>query len=549
MNGLMMNFPLTLPVLLRRAEALHASKEIATYRLDRSCHRYNYRDLVQRAKKLAVALRDLGVQSGDRVATLCWNHHQHLEAYFGITAAGAVVHTLNPRLHPNDLAYIANHAEDKILLVDDVLLPLLAEFRQQICCEHVVVLSPVGERGCVSAPSLNGTLGYEELLANANLAGFRYPDLEENQAAAMCYTSGTTGKPKGVLYSHRAIVLQSMALCMVDTMGVCEADVVVPVASMFHANAWNLPFTCTLAGATQVYVGPHLDPVGLLKVLEHERATLAAGVPTIWLAVLNLLDQKPGAYDLSRLRAIVTGGSAAPRSMIQGFDERHGLKILHIWGMTEMAPLGSVAYLPSALRDAPKTEQYAYRAKQGVPAPLVEFRARGAAGLVPWDGKSVGELEVCGPWVARAYYNCPEGAASLSEDGWLRTGDIVTIDARGCIEIQDRAKDVIKSGGEWISSLALENALMGHPAVAEAAVVGVEHPKWQERPLAVVVLKEGKTATPVELLDFLAPHFAKWWLPDAVVFVSEIPRTSAGKFLKRALRERFREYLKTVQQR
>jgi fatty-acyl-CoA synthase len=408
-----------------------------------------------------------------------------------------------------------------------------------------VVISADRDRGCISAPSPDGTLGYEQLLAKANEAEFRYPELDENQAAAMCYTSGTTGMPKGVLYSHRAIVLQSMALCMVDTMGICEADTVVPLASMFHANAWNMPFTCALAGARQVYVGPHLDPVGLLQVLERERATLTAGVPTIWLAVLNLLDQKPGAYDLSRLRAIVTGGSAAPRSMIEGFEERHGLKVLHIWGMTEMAPLGSIAYLPSALWDAPKAEQYAYRAKQGVPAPLVEFRARGAAGLVPWDGKTVGELEVRGPWVARAYYNCPEGAASFTEDGWLRTGDIVTIAARGCIEIQDRAKDVIKSGGEWISSVALENALMGHPAVAEAAVVGVEHPKWQERPLAVVVLKEGKNATPSELLDFLAPHFAKWWLPDAVVFVREIPRTSAGKFLKRALREQFHDYLST----
>jgi fatty-acyl-CoA synthase len=374
MNGLMMNYPLTVPVLLARAEALHASKEIVSYRLDNHCHRYSYRELAQRAKKLAVALLNLSVQSGDRVATLCWNHHEHLEAYFGITAAGAVVHTLNPRLHPNELAYIVNHAEDKILLLDDVLLPLLAEFRQDVSCRHVVVISPNGERGCVSAPSPEGTFGYEQLLAKANEEEFRYPDLEENQAAAMCYTSGTTGKPKGVLYSHRAIVSQSMALCMVDTMGICEADVVVPVASMFHANAWNLPFTCALAGARQAYVGPHLDPVGLLKVLEREQATLTAGVPTVWLAVLNVLDQDPGADDLSCLRAIVTGGSAAPRSMIEGFEERHGLKVLQIWGMTEMAPLGSMACLPSALRDALRAEQYAYRAKQGVPQRLGSLR-------------------------------------------------------------------------------------------------------------------------------------------------------------------------------
>ena len=539
MNGLMMNYPLTVPKILKRAETLYANKEIVDQRPDKSWHRYTYRDLAQRAKKLALALHDLKVQSGDRVATLCWNHHEHLEAYFGVPAAGAVLHTLNPRLHPDDLAYIVNDAQDKVLLVDDCLLPLLEQFRKRVACTHVVVISSAENQP-------HGILGYEQLLANANAAEFRYPDLEENQAAAMCYTSGTTGKPKGVLYSHRAIALQAMAFGMVDTLGICEADVVVPIALMFHANGWNLPFACTLAGSKQVYLSPHLDPPGLLQVLERERATFTAGVPTIWLAVLQVLDRNPGAYDLSHLRVIMTGGSAAPRSMIQGFQERHGLNVLHIWGMTEMAPLGSMAYLPCALREAPTAEQYAYRAKQGVPAPFIEFRARGTAGLVPWDGKSVGELEVRGPWVARAYYNCPEGAASFTDDGWFRTGDIVTIDAGGCIEIQDRAKDVIKSGGEWISSVALENALMGHPAVAEAAVVAVEHPKWQERPLAVVVLKNGRTATAQELLDFLAPHFAKWWLPDAVVFVSEIPRTSAGKFLKRALRERFRDYLSTT---
>jgi fatty-acyl-CoA synthase len=541
MNGLMMNYPLTVPVILRRAEDLHASKEIVSLRPDRSCHRYTYRDLAQRAKKLAVALQNLGVQSGDRVATLCWNHHRHLEAYFGVTAASAVVHTLNPRLHPEELAYIVNDAQDKVLLVDEGLLPLFEEFQPRVSCAHVVVVSP-------EQRPPEGMLAYEQLLTSANEADFRYPDLDENQAAAMCYTSGTTGKPKGVLYSHRAIALQSMALGMVDTLGICEADVIVPVVPMFHANAWNLPFACTLAGSQQVYLGPHLDAPALLQVLERERATFTAGVPTIWLAVLQVLDKTPKAYDLSRLRAIVTGGSAAPRSMIQGYDERHGLKVLHIWGMTEMAPLGSMAYLPCALREAPRDEQFTYRAKQGVPAPFIEFRARGAAGLVPWDGKSVGELEVRGPWVASAYYHCPEGAIQFTEDGWFRTGDIVCVDARGCIEIQDRAKDVIKSGGEWISSVALENALMGHPAVAEAAVVAVEHPKWQERPLAVVVLKEAKTAMASDLLDYLAPQFPKWWLPEAIVFVREIPRTSAGKFLKRELRERFRCYLSAAGQ-
>ncbi len=536
MNGLMMHFPLTITAMIRRAEALHGHKEVVSRLPDKSYHRYTYRDATRRAKRLAAALARLGVQSGDRVATLCWNHSQHLEAYLGITGSGAVVHTLNPRLHPDDLAYIANDAQDKILLVDDVLLPLWDKFRDRVSVERTIVVSA---RRAVPP----GTIHYETLLEQADDRGYEYPDLEEDEAAAMCYTSGTTGRPKGVLYSHRAIVLQSLALGMVDTLALCEADVVVPVVPMFHVNAWNIPFVCTLLGAKQVYIGPHLDPASLLDVLQQERATVTSGVPTIWLGVLQLLDKKPGAYDLSSLRAIITGGSAAPLSMIEGFQERHGLKVIQAWGMTEMTPMGSIANVPCDLRQSPPAEQYAFRAKQGLPAPFVEIRARGANGLVPWDGNTVGELEVRGPWVARAYYNCPEGAASFTEDGWFRTGDMVTIDARGCICICDRAKDVIKSGGEWISSVALENALMGHPAVAEAAVIAVEHAKWQERPLAVVVLKEGRTATATELLAYLEERFAKWWLPDAVVFVREIPRTTAGKFLKRALREQYRHYL------
>jgi len=334
MNGLMVEYPVTGAANLERAETLYASKEIVNEQPDGDWHRYTYGDLAHRAKKLAVALLDLGVQSGDRVATLCWNRHQHLEAYFGVTAAGAVVHTLNPRLHPDDLAYIVNDAQDKVLLVDDGLLPLLEQFHQRVSCAHIVVIS-------AEEKTPEGMIAYEPLLARAGEEDFRYPELDENQAVAMCYTSGTTGKPKGVLYSHRALALQAMALGMVDALGICEADVVVPVVPMFHANAWNLPFTCTLTGSKQVYLGPHLDPPALLRVLERERATFTAGVPTVWLAVLQVLDKNPGAYDLSRLRTIMTGGSAAPRSMIQGFQERHGLKVLHGWGMTEMAPLGS----------------------------------------------------------------------------------------------------------------------------------------------------------------------------------------------------------------
>ncbi|QBS37393.1 fatty-acid--CoA ligase [Thermaerobacter sp. FW80] len=536
MRGLMLDYQLTIPAMLRRAEQLFGGKAIVTPLPDKSFHRYTYADFVRRAKRLAVALRELGVGRGDRVATLCWNHHQHLEAYFGVPSAGAVLHTLNLRLHPDELAFIVNHAGDRVLLVDHILLPLFERFRERVKLEHVVV---VGAEGDVPA----GMLDYEQLLAEADESHYEDPDLDENDAAAMCYTSGTTGRPKGVLYSHRAIALHSLAAALADTLGVREADVVLPVVPMFHVNAWGLPFAATLVGAKQVFPGPHLDPGSLLEDLSQERGTLTAGVPTIWLGILQELDRNPGRWDLSSLRAMVVGGSAAPRGMIQAFQERHGLRVVHAWGMTETTPLGTVSTLTPELQEAPADVQYDYRAKQGRPIPFIEIRARNDQGLVPWDGQTMGELEIRGPWVASAYFEAPEAGDRWTDDGWLRTGDIVTIDPQGYIEIKDRAKDLVKSGGEWISSVALENELMAHPAVAEAAVIAVPHPKWQERPLAVVVLKPGQSATKDELLDFLRPKFAKWWLPDDIVFVDQIPRTSTGKFLKQALRERFRDHL------
>jgi len=536
MNGLIMDCPLTIPSILRRAEQLHFAREIVTRRPDKSRHQYTYAEMVERTKRLTLALKRLGVQDGDRVATFCWNHYQHLEAYFAIPTAGAVLHTLNLRLHPTDLTYIASHAGDKVVIVDDTLWPLFEKFKDQVPFEHVIVIRTTGK----SAPA--GALDYEDLLAAEDPAGFTYPDLDERQAAAMCYTSGTTGKPKGVLASHRALVLHSLVNGMVDTLGVCERDVAQAVVPMFHANAWGLPFCCTLVGAKQVFPGPHLDPPSLLEQMEQERVTMTAGVPTIWLGILQILDKNPKTYDLTCLRAMVVGGSAAPSSMIEGFQERHNLKIVHAWGMTELCPMGTVANLPCSLDDAPAVEKYRFRAKQGRAVPMVEVRGRNENGLIPWDGQAMGELEVYGPWIASSYFDCPEGAVSFTDDGWFRTGDIVSIFPDGCIQLQDRAKDVIKSGGEWISSVALENALMGHPAVAEAAVIPVEHPKWAERPLAVVVLKADAQATPEELIEFIAPDFAKWWLPDSVEFASEIPRTSAGKFLKSALREKYQQY-------
>ncbi|HEX5502528.1 MAG TPA: long-chain-fatty-acid--CoA ligase, partial [Thermomicrobiales bacterium] len=442
------------------------------------------------------------------------------------------------RLHPDDLAYIIGHAGDRALLVDATLLPLYERVKDRIAVEHVVVIPSTGQRA-------DGLLDYEELLADADPSRFAYPDLDENSAMAMCYTSGTTGRPKGVVYSHRSIVLHSMGGAMADTIGIREDDVVLPVVPMFHANAWGLPFTCTLVGATQVLPGPHLDPVSLLELFAGERVTITAGVPTIWLGMLQVLDKEPGKYDLSAMRGMVIGGAAVPESLIRGYQERHGLTVIQGWGMTETAPVGSLATLTAELRQAPPDEQYAHRAMAGLPMPFVEIRARSGDAEIPWDGRAMGELEVRGPWVARAYHDSPEGAASFTADGWFRTGDIVSIHPRGYIEIRDRAKDVIKSGGEWISSVALENALMGHPAVAEAAVIAVPHPQWQERPLACVVLKEGQHATAEELRDHLAAHFAKWQLPDEIVFVAEIPKTSTGKFQKAALRERFAEVRST----
>ncbi|MDP9264737.1 MAG: long-chain fatty acid--CoA ligase [Chloroflexota bacterium] len=538
MKALMMDYDLTIPAILRRAESLFADKSIVSRLPDRSLHRYTYADLGRRARSLAVALKELGVQPGDRVATLAWNHHQHLEAYFGVPLLGAVVHTLNIRLSGEDLAYIVRNAGDKVLLVDEVLLPVLEKFRANVSLERIVVMAPMPK-------PRDGMLDYETLLASSDPSLFEASEPDENDAAAMCYSSGTTGRPKGVLYSHRAIALHSMASAMVDTLAISEGDVVLPVVPMFHVNAWGLPYTCALVGAAQVLPGPYLDGESLLDLFAREQVTFTAGVPTIWFGILAVLDKTPDRWALRPGLRMVVGGSAAPRSLIERFD-KHGLRVIHAWGMTETTPLGSVAVVRSSLAGASEDERYAVRAKQGLPVPFVEVRARGESGLVPHDGVAMGELEVRGPWVAGSYFSAPEEKDRFTEDGWFKTGDVVSIDPAGYIDIQDRSKDLIKSGGEWISSVALENALMGHPAVAEAAVIAAPHPKWQERPLAVVVLKEGQRATEEELLDFLRPTVAKFWVPDAVVFTDSIPRTATGKFLKSALRERYQEHVLTT---
>ncbi len=535
MDGLMMDFPLTLVHVFDRVGRYFPRTELVTRRPDKSIHRTTYGEFHQRAQKLANALTRLGIKAGDRVATLGWNSSRHLEAYFAVPLTGAVLHTLNPRLSPTDLTYIMNHADDQILLVDDVLVPVWERFKQDVHPKHVVVWG-----NGHGAPE--GTIDYEQLIA-PEIPVFSPPHIEENQAAGICYTSGTTGRPKGVIYSHRALVLHSLASALPDQLGLSATDVMMPVVPMFHVNAWGLPFTCVMTGTKQVFPGPHLDAASLLGLISEEKVTFTAGVPTIWLGILEALDKAPKAWDTSSLKAMVVGGAAAPQSMIEAFEKRHGLRVLHAWGMTETTPVGAVCRLKPHLEKLPEADRFKLRATQGIPPPLVEVRAVGDSGApVAWDGRSMGELHVRGPWIARSYYQNPSEADKFTMDGWFRTGDVVTIDSEGYIRITDRAKDLIKSGGEWISSVDLENALMGHPAVREAAVIGVAHPKWTERPVACVVLREGSKATENELREYLEPLFAKFQMPDAFVFMSQIPRTAAGKFLKTALREQLKDF-------
>ena len=528
--GLMMDdYPLSLTTIVERAEQLTPTRKVVSRRPNGSVHRMTMGDCARRARRLASALAGLGIGEGDRVGTLMWNQPEHLEAYYGVPAMGAVVHTLNPRLHPDELAFIAGDAEDRAIIVDESLLPVLDSFRSAYEFDHVIVVSQGGQ-------AAEGALDYESLIDGAE--PMSWPAPHERRAAAICYTSGTTGRPKGVLYSHRALVLHSMGAALPDAMNISSRDTVLPVVPMFHANAWGIPYTATMMGASIVLPGPKLDGESVLDLLSDEKVTLTAGVPTVWMAMLKAIEDEPDRWDLSSLRRLLVGGSAVPKSMIEGYHG-HGLFIVQGWGMTETSPLASTSIVPPELDDASADEQFEYRARQGIPAPFVDIRARGDDGeLIPWDDKAMGELEVRGPWVAAAYFQ-GTGAEKFTDDGWFQTGDVVKIDSRGSIRITDRAKDLVKSGGEWISSVDMENLLMGHPAVAEAAVIAVPDEKWDERPMAVVVLKGGAEATADDLRYHLSSHFAKWQLPERVEFIDEIPRTATGKFKKTALREQF----------
>ena len=516
-NCTMMDVPLTIELILDRAEKGMGRVEVVSRRLDKSLDRTTYRAIAERSRRLARALVGAGLRKGDRVATLMWNSAEHLEAYFGIPLAGGVVHTLNLRLHPDEIAFIANDARDRFLIVDDCLLPLY---------EKAVAAGAKFERVIVVGKDYDAFL--ETAPANAQL-----PVLAEADPLGVCYTSGTTGKPKGVVYSHRSTILHTLGAALPDSLALSRADTLLPVVPMFHVNAWGLPYVAAMCGIKLVFPGPHLDPPSLLDLLASERVTIAAGVPTIWLGIREALDANPTKWQLQPGLRMIVGGSAAPEQLIRDFD-RLGMTLIHAWGMTETSPIGLVSRIPPELAGADEATRYRLRAKQGAPPPLVDVRVCNEAGDVPHDDRTSGELLIRGPWITGRYTN--NATPERWSDGWFRTGDVARIDEHGFIQLVDRVADLIKSGGEWIASQELENALMCHPAVKEAAVIGVPHPKWSERPHAVVVLKTGAAATPDELREHLAPRFPKFWLPDTFAFVDAIPRTSAGKFKKTALR-------------
>lgn len=537
MQGLMMDYPLTLDRIIEHANHMFPHKGITTKLPDGSFHRYSYADFYKRVKRLGNVLVKLGVDIGDRVGTFAFNNYQHMELYFAIPGAGAVCHTLNIRLSPDQLAYIINHAEDKVIFIDGPLLPLFEKLAGQIDGVKHFVLFNAPHGVTTKLPNVHY---YEELMSAAS-EDFTWRSTDEKLAAAMCYTSGTTGNPKGALYSHRSTYLHTLGVCQANSLGITETDTVLPVVPQFHAMAWGLPFACVMVGADMVMPGPHLQGKPLAEMISDYRVTVAAGVPTIWTGLYHELKANP--RDVSCIRALVVGGSAMPRGLIEGYEKELGVNVIHAWGMTEMSPLGTVSILQAHHKNLPVHDKWDIKAKQGYPLAGVEIRIVNEMGEeLSWDGTTMGELQVRGPWVIKSYFKVPPGPESFTKDGWFRTGDIATISEDGYMTITDRTKDVIKSGGEWISSVALENALMAHPKVMEAAVIAVPDERWAERPLAAVVPAPGVDAlTEAELIEFLAPQFAKFQLPDHVVILKALPKTSVGKFDKKVLRQQYAE--------
>ncbi|MFL6215425.1 MAG: long-chain fatty acid--CoA ligase [Blastocatellia bacterium] len=524
MQSTMQDQPLTINHIFEHSRRVHATSEVVTCMGDTS-RRASYAAVGDRAERLAAALSRLGVGRGDRVGTFCWNTQEHLEAYFAIPSMGAVLHTLNLRLFPEQLSYVINHAADRVIIVDDSLVPLLARVAPELkSVEHYIVV------GNGDASALGDVLRYEELIA-AESQGFNWPEIEERAAAAMCYTSGTTGNPKGVVYSHRSTYLHSLASCAGYIFAFTERDRILPIVPMFHANAWGLPYSGWTAGADFIMPSRFLQAEPLCRLIQTERPTFTGAVPTIWNEVLRYSESHD--YDFSSLRMVICGGSAVPRSLMERFQQKFGVRIIQAWGMTETSPLAAISFPP---KDSHPDDEFEWRSRTGRVSPGVEVRLAEGDDVLDWDGESVGEIEIRGPWVTASYY--ADDTPEKFHDGWLRTGDVGTVDARGFIQITDRAKDVIKSGGEWISTVELENTLMAHPDVIEAAVIGVPDEKWDERPLACVVLKEGATVTPEQLRAFLAERVARWWIPERWSFISEVPKTSVGKFDKKVLRAR-----------
>nr|MDQ6948550.1 long-chain fatty acid--CoA ligase [Actinomycetota bacterium] len=534
MQGLMQNTPLTLPLMFRRVERLFGDKTITTAGRKPAdgpapLARTTYATWCERARLLGGVLDALEISDDGRVGTFAWNSSRHLELYFAAPCTGRVLHTLNIRLFAEQLTYVVNHAEDEVIFVDRTLIgllwPIVPGFKT---VRHIVVMDDTGGAAVDPLPDDPRIADYESLLAEAQPADFEVAD--EDRAAAMCYSSGTTGHPKGVVYSHRSTVLHSMGAMVVDGIGVGERDVILPVVPMFHANAWGLAHAAVFAGASLVLPGPDMSPPAIADLMERERVSLAAGVPTIWMGALPHLEGR----DLSSLTRVVCGGSAVPKALSEAYRAKIGMPILQAWGMTETSPLASVCAPRSTFDDRPEDELADIRATQGVSVPGVELRIvePGFTDELPWNGEASGEIQVRGPWIARAYYDDPRSGESFTPDGWLRTGDVGTVSPEGYIHLVDRTKDLIKSGGEWISSVSLENEIMSHPGVAEAAVIAVPDERWQERPLACVVLKPDVTLTAEELLDWLRPRVARWWVPDGCVFIDEVPKTSVGKFSK-----------------